>query len=103
MYDLPRPAFMEKTPQELGIGSWGDILTIHVNTPLHDALEIFLKNRVSALPLVDEDGRVVDIYAKFDVITLAAEKSYDKLDCTVQEALAHRSEVGFLFPISLKF
>ncbi|CAJ0598106.1 unnamed protein product [Cylicocyclus nassatus] len=90
--DLPRPAFMDQTPKELGIGSWGDIVTIHVDTPLHDALEIFLHNRVSALPLVDENGRVVDIYAKFDVISLAAEKSYDRLDCTVQEALKHRSE-----------
>ncbi|KHJ92290.1 CBS domain protein [Oesophagostomum dentatum] len=90
--DLPRPAFMDSTPKELGIGSWGDIVTIHVDTPLHDALEIFLHNRVSALPLVDENGRVVDIYAKFDVISLAAEKSYDRLDCTVQEALKHRSE-----------
>uniref|UniRef100_A0A7I4YCR0 5'-AMP-activated protein kinase subunit gamma-1 n=2 Tax=Haemonchus contortus TaxID=6289 RepID=A0A7I4YCR0_HAECO len=92
LHDLPRPAFMESTPKELGIGSWGDIVTIHVDTPLHDALDIFLRNRVSALPLVDEQGRVVDIYAKFDVISLAAEKSYNRLDCTVQEALKHRSE-----------
>ncbi|PIO71419.1 CBS domain protein [Teladorsagia circumcincta] len=35
---------------------------------------------------------VVDIYAKFDVISLAAEKSYNRLDCTVQEALKNRSE-----------
>ncbi|VDO97987.1 unnamed protein product [Heligmosomoides polygyrus] len=92
LHDLPRPAFMENTPKELGIGSWGDIVTIHIDTPLHDALETFLRNRVSALPLVDEKGRVVDIYAKFDVISLAAEKSYNRLDCTVQEALKHRSE-----------
>ncbi|WKX98925.1 hypothetical protein Q1695_014084 [Nippostrongylus brasiliensis] len=92
LHDLPRPAFMDCTPKELGIGSWGDIVTIHVDTPLHDALDIFLRNRVSALPLVDEEGRVVDIYAKFDVISLAAEKSYNHLDCTVQEALKHRSE-----------
>ncbi|CAL2035648.1 unnamed protein product [Caenorhabditis brenneri] len=92
MRDLPRPTFMSCTPRELGIGAWGDILCCHVNTPIHDALELFLKNRVSALPLIDENGRVVDIYAKFDVISLAAENSYDKLDCTVQEALQHRSE-----------
>lgn len=49
---------MENTPKELGIGSWGDIVTIHIDTPLHDALETFLRNRVSALPLVDEKGRV---------------------------------------------
>lgn len=44
--------------QSLGIGSWGNVLTIHVDTPLIDALKIFLENRVSALPLVDEDGKV---------------------------------------------
>ncbi|CAB3401907.1 unnamed protein product [Caenorhabditis bovis] len=92
MRDLPRPQFMNCTPRELGIGAWGEILCCHIDTPIHDALELFLKNRVSALPLVDKDGRVVDIYAKFDVISLAAENSYDKLDCTVQEALQHRSE-----------
>ncbi|CAP30888.2 Protein CBG11682 [Caenorhabditis briggsae] len=92
MRDLPRPSFMSCSPRELGIGAWGDILCCHVDTPIHDALELFLKNRVSALPLIDEHGRVVDIYAKFDVISLAAENSYDKLDCTVQEALKHRSE-----------
>ena len=72
MYDLPRPAFMEKTPQELGIGSWGDILTIHVDTPLHDALEIFLKNRVSALPLVDEEGKVIVILFKIEYFDLGS-------------------------------
>ena len=36
----------------------------------------------------------MDIYAKFDVINLAAEKAYNDLDVTVQEALKHRSEVS---------
>ncbi|VDP13651.1 unnamed protein product [Onchocerca flexuosa] len=33
---------------------------------------------------------VVDIYAKFDAINLAADKSYIDLDVTAQEALRHR-------------
>jgi 5'-AMP-activated protein kinase regulatory gamma subunit len=37
--------------------------------------------------------QVVDIYAKFDVINLAAENAYNDLDVTVHEALKHRSEV----------
>lgn len=37
--------------------------------------------------------QAVDIYAKFDVISLAADKAYDKLDITVHEALKHRQEV----------
>nr|CAD2195018.1 unnamed protein product [Meloidogyne enterolobii] len=90
--DLPKPAFMDKTPKELGIGSWENILTIDKSTPLIEAMKTFLSKRVSALPLIDSDGKVVDIYAKFDVINLAADKTYDKLDVTVYEALKQRSE-----------
>lgn len=37
------------------------------------ALHKFIDRRVSALPLVDADGRLVDIYAKFDVIVSSRE------------------------------
>lgn len=50
---------MEKTPKELGIGSWGDICTILKDTALIDAMKIFLEKRVSALPVLDNEGRVI--------------------------------------------
>lgn len=59
---------MEKTPKELGIGSWSNLKTVHPETRLIDALNAFVEHRVSALPVVEHDGRVLDIYAKFDVI-----------------------------------
>jgi 5'-AMP-activated protein kinase regulatory gamma subunit len=90
--DLPKPHFMDKTPKELGIGTWVDISTISMDTPLIDALKIFLEKRVSALPLLDSEGRVVDIYAKFDAINLAADKTYNNLDVSVFDALRHRDE-----------
>ncbi|MFH4977126.1 hypothetical protein AB6A40_003835 [Gnathostoma spinigerum] len=90
--DLPRPSFMSKTPRELGIGTWKDVLTISMDTPLIDALHVFLEKRVSALPLLDRDGKVVDIFAKFDVINLAAEKIYTNLNMNVRDALKHRSD-----------
>lgn len=37
-------------------------------TPLIKALKLFQERRVSALPIVDENNKIVDIYAKFDVI-----------------------------------
>lgn len=39
-------------------------------------------------------GVVVDIYARFDVINLAAEKTYNNLDITVKKALEHRADVS---------
>ncbi|KAG7253254.1 hypothetical protein CRUP_029658, partial [Coryphaenoides rupestris] len=77
---------------QLGIGTYDQIAFIHPDTPIIKALSIFVERRVSALPVVDESGKVVDIYSKFDVINLAAEKTYNNLDITVTQALKHRSQ-----------
>ncbi|KRX70125.1 5'-AMP-activated protein kinase subunit gamma-1 [Trichinella sp. T6] len=91
MPDLPMPSFMKKSPKELGIGTWSNIHTVTKVTPLIEVLRKLLELRVSALPVVDENDRVIDIYSKFDVINLAAEKAYNNLDITVQDSLKHRT------------
>ncbi|KAJ8396843.1 hypothetical protein AAFF_G00014420 [Aldrovandia affinis] len=90
--EMPKPAFMKQSLEELAIGTYSDIAFIHPDTPIIKALSIFVDRRVSALPVVDESGKVVDIYSKFDVINLAAEKTYNNLDITVTQALRHRSQ-----------
>ncbi|XP_029444289.1 5'-AMP-activated protein kinase subunit gamma-2 isoform X2 [Rhinatrema bivittatum] len=90
--EMPKPAFMKMNLEELGIGTYHSIAFIHPHTPIIKALNIFVERRVSALPVVDESGKVVDIYSKFDVINLAAEKTYNNLDITVTQALQHRSQ-----------
>ena len=69
----PSPSYMKRTLRELKdsnqqIGTYGNIHTVSQNTPVITALHMFVENRVSALPIVDENNRVIDIYAKFDVI-----------------------------------
>ncbi|NWX94356.1 AAKG1 kinase, partial [Nothoprocta ornata] len=89
--EVPKPEFMAKTLEELQIGTYSNIAVVRTSTPIYVALGIFVQHRVSALPVVDDSGRVVDIYSKFDVINLAAEKTYNNLDVTVTRALQHRS------------
>ncbi|XP_047185905.1 5'-AMP-activated protein kinase subunit gamma-2-like isoform X3 [Scophthalmus maximus] len=90
--EMPMPAFMTQTLEELGVGTYANIAYIHPDTPLITALSVFTHRRVSALPVVDHHGKVVDIYSKFDVINLAVEKTYNNLDLTVTQALRHRSQ-----------
>uniref|UniRef100_A0A087XYX9 Protein kinase AMP-activated non-catalytic subunit gamma 2 n=1 Tax=Poecilia formosa TaxID=48698 RepID=A0A087XYX9_POEFO len=90
--EMHMPAFMKQTLEELGVGTYSNIAYIHPDTPLIMALSVFTQRRVSALPVVDHSGKVVDIYSKFDVINLAAEKTYNNLDVTVTQALRHRSQ-----------
>lgn len=88
--DLPKPTFWNKGIKELDIGTYDTVITARRNTTVYEALNMFVQHRISALPVVDDDMKVVDIYAKFDVINLAAEKTYNNLDITIQQALQHR-------------
>lgn len=48
---------MAKTLEELRIGTYRDIAVVRTSTPIYVALGIFVQQRVSALPVVDEAGR----------------------------------------------
>ena len=64
---MPQPQFLNQTISELKIGSY-DVRTIKTTTKIYEALNIFVSTRVSALPVVDENQKLVNIYSKFDVI-----------------------------------
>lgn len=59
---------MQRTLRELKIGTYDNIETANSETTIISALHKFVERRVSALPVVDTEGHLVDIYAKFDVI-----------------------------------
>ena len=65
---MPKPSYFHQSIYDLGIGTYEDIEVARYDTPIIEALNKFVKKRVSALPIVDEEGKLLDIYAKFDVI-----------------------------------
>lgn len=89
---LRHPEFMHQTLQQLEIGSYENIASATPDMPLIEALNMFVERRISALPIVNGEGKVVDIYTKFDILGLAAEKAYYNLDVTITEALKNRRE-----------
>ncbi|XP_072198058.1 5'-AMP-activated protein kinase subunit gamma-3 isoform X2 [Excalfactoria chinensis] len=88
---IPKPRFLKKTVQELCVGTFRDVAVVPENAPVYAALEIFVDRRVSALPVVNAAGQVVGLYSRFDVIHLAAQKTYNNLDMSVREALRQRT------------
>ncbi|CAF3876074.1 unnamed protein product [Rotaria magnacalcarata] len=92
IYDWPQPTFMSKTLEELNIGTYDDLHVIEEHTTVIEALNYFVKYRISALPVVDKNMKLVNIYSKFDVIGLAPDKSYRNLNITINEALSYRKE-----------
>ncbi|XP_035600677.1 5'-AMP-activated protein kinase subunit gamma-1 isoform X5 [Oncorhynchus keta] len=87
---VPKPCFMQKTIQDVGIGTFRNIATVQQTASVYDALSVFVERRVSALPVVNEQGKVVALYSRFDVINLAAQKTYNNLNMSMQEAIRRR-------------
>ncbi|THH02890.1 hypothetical protein EW026_g36 [Hermanssonia centrifuga] len=52
---------------------------------------MFSERGISAVPIVDENGIVVNLYETVDVITLVRLGAYQSLDLTISEALNQRS------------
>ncbi|XP_019961035.2 5'-AMP-activated protein kinase subunit gamma-3b [Paralichthys olivaceus] len=88
---IPKPRFLQKRISEVEIGTFREIATVQESASVYDALTIFVERRVSALPVVNERGKVVALYSRFDVINLAAQKNYNNLNMTMQEAVASRA------------
>lgn len=53
---MPKPSFLKQTLEELNIGTFRNIAVVRADTPLYTALGIFVEQRVSALPVVDDKG-----------------------------------------------
>jgi len=68
IHDLPKPKYFSESIVDLSIGSYENIEVGYHSMPIIEALRKFVDKRISALPIVDEEGKLIDIYAKFDVI-----------------------------------
>ncbi|XP_068590290.1 5'-AMP-activated protein kinase subunit gamma-3b [Cebidichthys violaceus] len=88
---IPKPRFLQKRINEVAIGTFKQIATVQESASVFEALTIFVERRVSALPVVNEQGKVVALYSRFDVINLAAQKNYNNLNMTMREAISSRA------------
>ncbi|XP_061082438.1 5'-AMP-activated protein kinase subunit gamma-1-like isoform X3 [Conger conger] len=88
---IPKPRFLQKRIEELEIGTFKEIATVLETATVYDALTMFVERRVSALPVVTKEGKVIALYSRFDVINLAAQKNYNHLNMTMQEAVQGRA------------
>ncbi|KAF1743706.1 hypothetical protein MXB_4103 [Myxobolus squamalis] len=74
----------EEDINEKSIQSWRKI---RYNTLIKDAIKLFVSRKVSCLPVVEETGRLINVYSKADIINLSLDKGYLNHDYKVSEAL----------------
>ena len=83
--------YLNDSIMDLKIGTYDNIEVATEETTIIAALHKFLNKKISALPIVDCSGVLIDIYSKFDVINLAAENTYSNLDISLKMANERRA------------
>ncbi|KAI8815947.1 uncharacterized protein EV422DRAFT_572289 [Fimicolochytrium jonesii] len=89
--NAPAVTRLAVTLGQLGIGTFKDLATATASTPLIQVLNLFMDRQISAVPIVDAEGMVLDVYEKYDVLMLAREGAYYDLEMPVSEALVKRA------------
>lgn len=78
---------------DLGIGTYGSkVVTVQMNHTLEECLNLCQTHHLSAVPVVDENGCVVNVYSRSDISFLHhatdADDAVQSLDKTVGEILS---------------
>ncbi|KDR85049.1 hypothetical protein GALMADRAFT_53799 [Galerina marginata CBS 339.88] len=85
--------YVAQSPQDVpeGQNPYHPIATATLNTPVFDVVHMFSERSISAVPIINEEGIVVNLYETVDVITLVRLGAYQSLDLKISEALNQRS------------
>jgi 5'-AMP-activated protein kinase regulatory gamma subunit len=106
---------LRKPLRDIDCGTYGDLQTATMETPVMDVIHLLVKYSISNVPILDSDGMyfclyslmnltdhepggVVNVFEAVDVISLIKGGVYDDLNLTVGEALLKRSEVIYSTP-----
>lgn len=84
--------FLKVSLRDLDIVTKGGIVSTTMDTPLTEVVTLLSSNGISALPVVDESGKLLNMYELYDVLTLIKGNGYGDLEMTVGEALMRRAQ-----------
>lgn len=102
---------LRKPLKDLKVGTYKDLATAYMDTPVMDVIHMLVKKSISSVPILDKDGAfgtcgwkehrltipgtVLNVFEAVDIITLIKGGVYDELNLSVGDALLKRSDVCF--------
>ncbi|SMN22882.1 similar to Saccharomyces cerevisiae YGL115W SNF4 Activating gamma subunit of the AMP-activated Snf1p kinase complex (contains Snf1p and a Sip1p/Sip2p/Gal83p family member) [Maudiozyma saulgeensis] len=84
--------FLKRPIGDLGIISDNEVKSCHMTTPVIDVIQLLSQGGVSSIPIVDDQGVLVNVYEAVDVLGLIKGGIYNDLSLSVGEALMRRSD-----------
>lgn len=83
---------LKKPVRELGLGTYSNLATSTMNHSVLDAIHLMVKHNISAVPIVDKEGKLLNVFEAVDVIPCIKGGAYDELTSSIGDALSRRAE-----------
>ncbi len=83
---------LKKSVREIGLGTYSNLATSSMNHSVLDVIHLMVKFNISAVPVVDRDNKVLNVFEAVDVIPCIRGGAYDELSSSVGEALSKRAD-----------
>ncbi|KAI9671463.1 MAG: AMP-activated serine/threonine-protein kinase regulatory subunit [Alyxoria varia] len=99
--NVPETQMLRKPLKDLNMGTYKDLATARMVTPVIEVIHMFVQKNISSVPILDADGAVINVFEAVDVIQLIKGGVYDDLNMSVGEALLKRSNVLFPLPATV--
>jgi CBS domain-containing protein len=91
--NVPQTQMLKKPLRELNIGTYENLVTCSMDTPVIDVIHQLVQRSISCVPILDHEGTVLNVFEAVDVIALIKGGDYDSLTISVGMALNQRPEV----------
>lgn len=83
---------LKKSVREIGLGTYNNLATSTMNNSVLDVIHQMVKHNISAVPIVDRENKLLNVFEAVDVIPCIKGGAYDELASSVGDALSRRAE-----------
>ncbi|PSS00775.1 hypothetical protein BD289DRAFT_7352 [Coniella lustricola] len=83
---------LRKTLRDIKLGTYEDLATATMGSSVLDVIQLMVQYNISAIPILDRQGHVMNVFEAVDVIPCIKGGAYDELSETVGDALCRRSD-----------
>lgn len=83
---------LRKTVRDLNLGTYTNLATATMTNSVVDVIQLMVQHNISAVPILDRQGHVMNVFEAVDVIPCIKGGAYDELTETVGDAMCRRSD-----------
>ncbi|EMR68938.1 putative nuclear protein snf4 protein [Eutypa lata UCREL1] len=83
---------MKKTVREIGLGTYKNLITAKMTDTVLDVINQMVVENISAVPIIDKNNVVLNVFEAVDVIPCIKGGVYEELKYSVGEAMCKRAD-----------